>query len=473
MSPKTANEERGPLFKLAERWNRGKRWGRWKRWGGWLRGAAITVLGVAKVLVPVVVFLFGIYLVFVSAHPAQVEGSFTRVGGPTRIETAADAARFWLIAPKRVVTASVRADPAVVIYAAKCAMDNDAPLLFTPRKGQHNTVVHDLLGQWYPKKSAPRPITPITSTTSYCPVAHPRLAPIRLPTLRENADVLPLNLPVTRQASLQPFVVFASSKAPAVPRRSGSARPTEERDLPDVAVGLALAAHMARDHPNLGGVSLVVVPEYLEADTALENRLRSQHGEVLGGIVLGGEDRISDDTRTLLREILHRPDRAGILAAIKDDLGDTEGFIAAILALLLGTAASAAVVGAAQRSLFTENHKPDSKGEPPVTDEPPASSSQLSGKPTPPPPRTVGHNPFEVSDYEQPRVTLYVDGGREVTGVYQGEETLGSVSFVKLSSVQIAGLDPGRLVTVEATLIPVSKIELATTEAPPEKPTAS
>jgi hypothetical protein len=156
--------------------------------------------------------------------------------------------------------------------------------------------------------------------------------------------------------------VFASSKDPAVPRRAGSAAPSEKRDLPDVAVGLALAAHMARDHPNLGGVSLVLVPEYLEADPALENNLRAQHGEVLGGVVLGSDGRISDDTRTLLRQILRPTDRGAILGALQANRGNVEGLIAAILALLLAAAASAATVGAAQRSLIPESKTTDSRG---------------------------------------------------------------------------------------------------------------
>jgi hypothetical protein len=65
---------------------------------------------------------------------------------------------------------------------------------------------------------------------------------------------------------------------------------------------------------------------------------------------------------------------------------------------------------------------------------------------------------------------VYLSGGREVTGVYQGEETLGDVRFIKLSTAQIAGPDPGGLFEADATLIPVSKIELATTGSPAPEP---
>jgi hypothetical protein len=59
---------------------------------------------------------------------------------------------------------------------------------------------------------------------------------------------------------------------------------------------------------------------------------------------------------------------------------------------------------------------------------------------------------------------VYLAGGREVTGLYQGEEVLGDVTFMKLSAAEVVGLTPAHLVTAQATLVPVSKIDLAVTE---------
>ena len=99
-----------------------------------------------------------------------------------------------------------------------------------------------------------------------------------------------------------------------------------------VAVGLALAAHMAPE--TMGGVSVVVVPHNLEANPGLETDLRSEHSAVLGGVVLGGPDRISEDTRDLLRQILRQPERAAILEAVHSSLGDVGAILAAALALI-------------------------------------------------------------------------------------------------------------------------------------------
>jgi hypothetical protein len=108
-------------------------------------------------------------------------------------------------------------------------------------------------------------------------------------------------------------------------------------DRPDVAVGLALAAHMARkDWP----VSLVVVPRYVEADSDLENALRKRRRQVTGGIVLGPTEVIPEDTRALLRQVLAATGRSGVLGALQGFLGSLDALVAAILALLGASAAS-------------------------------------------------------------------------------------------------------------------------------------
>ena len=128
--------------------------------------------------------------------------------------------------------------------------------------------------------------------------------------------------------TLAPVVVFAAAIKPG--------------HLPDVAVGLALAAHMAR--ANREKVSLVVVPHYLESDLELENKLESQHELVTGGVVLGQTPTVPEDTRALLRQLLTSRDRQGVLAQVQANLGSVGSLIAALLALV-GLATAAAIGG--------------------------------------------------------------------------------------------------------------------------------
>jgi hypothetical protein len=345
-----------------------------------------------------------------------------------------------------------------MLAAARCAIWEDAPLLFTPSKG----VVKHLIKQWGVSKTHHAIVKTINPN---CYRLHPKTPP-GLHTLTENEDVLPrdLRLKLTSRDTVEKFVVFAASKDPAAPWRS---RGMEKRDLPDVAVGVALAAHMARDHPKLGGVSLVVVPEYLEADPALENNLRAQKGEVLGGVVLGGPGRISDDTRTLLRQILHPPDQTGVVGALRESLGDLAGVIAAILALLVGAAASAAAVGAA-RTVITERRPTGQKGEPMTDEKSDAPKVETGTQPGETGAPAFHENSVEPSD--QPRVTVYLEDGRHVTGVYKGEKKLGDVTFLKLADAQVVGLDqtnPAKAKETGVTLVPVARIALATTDPIP------
>lgn len=139
----------GPLWK---RWLKAAwRWlkAAWK-WLGrtgdkYLKGPVKVVLTILTVLIPLAVLAIGLLIVFDGPHRPQVEASFARVGGPTRIETAADAARFWLHTPVRVVETPAVETPAtsagwVMLHAAECAVDENAPLLFTPPAPRHPHV---------------------------------------------------------------------------------------------------------------------------------------------------------------------------------------------------------------------------------------------------------------------------------------------------------------------------------------------
>jgi hypothetical protein len=116
------------------------------------------------------------------------------------------------------------------------------------------------------------------------------------------------------------MVVFAAPLAPG--------------DPPDVAIGLALAAHMATPWQ---GVSLVVVPRYLEADAPLEQLLQKQSELVTGGIVLGQTPTLPEDTSILLRQSLYSPSRLDRLVSLTSPLG-----LAVTIIGLLGLGAVAA-----------------------------------------------------------------------------------------------------------------------------------
>jgi hypothetical protein len=438
-----------------------------KKWDKYLKDPVKVLLTVLTVLIPLAGLTIGLLIVFDGPHRPQVEASFARVGGATRVETAADAARFWPITPQHVVTTPPDEPANVMLDAAHCAVSEDAPLLFTRK--ERNSVVAELMKRWGPSAKETR----VTDTHSDCNPVYPG-TPAGLRILTKNQDGFPPNIGVGPKADLGSFVVFAASKDPSVPSPAG---PTSMADLPDVAVGLALAAHIARDNPHLGDVSLVVVPEYLEADPALENDLRAQKREVLGGIVLGGPGRISDDTRTLLRQILRPPEDTSILGGLKGSLGDAAGVIAAILALLVGTTASVAAVGAARTVVDSKGGRDMSEPEEPGT-QPPKPGEETSGDPprgrnddaATSVPSNARNTPFDVSERGEPLINVYLGGGGKVTGVYKGEETVGGVAFMKLAGAEIAGhaQDLPRVKT-NVTLIPVANIGFTTIE--PTDPT--
>jgi hypothetical protein len=293
---------------------------RLRKLGKWLtaRSVSLRTLGrLAIVLSALCVVVVG--LLSLRSNPSAAP--FTRVGGQNTVETAVDASRFWLTPPKRVVVTWTYESQDVMLAAARCAMDDDAPLLFMSRDPQQNRLVNATIGDWQKtatgKDSARPPVTEIksvTDVTSCIAQGHPayanRLSTLKIPNQPSQLPPLPL-IPAN---TLAPVVVFAAAIAPW--------------DPPDVAVGLALAAHMATTGQT---VSLVVVPRYLEADTALTDQLSKQPTAVTGGVVLGQTPTVPEDTSALLRQLLTSPDQ---LAEIQADLTSTGGLVAGLLALL-------------------------------------------------------------------------------------------------------------------------------------------
>jgi hypothetical protein len=273
-------------------------------------------IGLAAALAALVV---GSLLLWSIWRGKPVAAAFTRVGGATRIETALQASRFWLKPLQYVVVTRAYENEAVMLGAARCAMVRDAPLLFNsanlPRR-QLARATAKALG-----RSAAHVVwVPDLTKADSCLKAF------------KSADVADLSLlhityqPEIRHPAVQPgptlarMVVFAAALAPG--------------DEPDVAVGMALAAHLARQQP----VSLVVVPRYLEADPSLEADLGKQRELVTSGVVLGQTPTVPEDTSLLLRQLITAPDRQGWLAQLQANLGGVAPVVAALLAIVgLGT----------------------------------------------------------------------------------------------------------------------------------------
>lgn len=281
-------------------------------------------------IIALAVLVIGIWLLVDLWEGTPTAAAFTRVGGQTHVETALEASRFWTQPPGWVVAVSAAVTqenikhPALtretMMGAAQCAMAHDAPLLFRSRDPKRERVVQatiSTLGHPFEvanlgnarqclrdlSQAERKKLSASTKELSAYGLhgllsPGPRVAPIR--------------------NELAPFVVFAAAWGPGFP--------------PDIAVGLALAAHMAPQYD--GGASLVVVPRaYLEADPKLEALLRGQRRVVQGGVVLGSQKILPEDTRALLRQLLTATDRQGFLGEMRTTLGSVEPLVAALLAL--------------------------------------------------------------------------------------------------------------------------------------------
>jgi hypothetical protein len=287
-------------------------------WAGVAVAAAVCVLGF--------LLLWGVW------WGSPVAADFSRVGGASRVETALEAARFWLTPPRYVVETQTHSGE-LMLKAAQCAVIRRAPLLFTSPDPKEQRQVRALIADWRKIKTSkgvgfPHVVTKVTKC-----LGSRKLTDIAgLSTLKVPNPLI--GLPgVPSQAKLAHVVVFAAAIEPGHP--------------PDVAVGLALAAHMAR--ANRENVSLVVVPHYLESDHELVTNLQSQHELVTGGVVLGQTPTVPEETRTLLRQLITARDGHGILAELQDNLGSVGSLIGALLALV----GAVATAGAA-KSIATE-----------------------------------------------------------------------------------------------------------------------
>lgn len=346
---------------------------------------------------------------------SPVAAAFTRVGGPTRVETAIDASRFWSSPPTCFVTIPANADPEITLSAARFAMVHDAPLLYVPRNLKRRQRVHTTIDNWRAETGdSSDPVRITARSLGNARACGAKTHPVkvgRLSTLPASKELLPHLLPLRPQSTLDSVVVFAVARRPGYP--------------PDVAVGLALAAHMAREYP---AVSLVVLPRYLEADRALENQLRDQRKLVQGGVVLGSAGILTEDTHALLRQILTSTDQQAVLSQKQTILSSISSSLDSVLPLIGGAAAAGAllvllvpvvippIIEAARRTESPGSSKvQQGNGEPPVSDR--RSKRTSDGRPDSPAGTDWLNILRDLGSHDQ-YVTVWLRSGWQVAGQY-------------------------------------------------------
>lgn len=363
--------------------------GRWAKWITFLAALGVLAVGLLLLLLDV----FG---------SRQVAAPFTRVGGASQIETAVDASRFWVTPPRVFVT--IRADiknQHLMLGAGLCAAVQDAPLLYTSPVRKRERVVKATIKQWRNNATGYLPDQiPVRNESDVADCLGNLTELNGVSTLKASDPVI--SLPnILPQGTLNHVVVFAAPLAPG--------------DPPDVAVGLALAAHMARVLRSQ--VSLVVVPRYVEADPGLEKQLEHEKAAVTGGVVLGQTTTVPEDTQALLRQLLTSVDRDNLLTQIQANLESVGPLIAALVALLglAGVARLAPdlgrqVFGTENRYQFFERARPVERLKSLISTSSPKSTNDPAAPPT----------DWTAALDGNPSVILWLRSGWKVAGVVTG-----------------------------------------------------
>jgi hypothetical protein len=427
---------------------------RWKwlknvaTWAAFLAALGVLVLGVWSLLLDV----FG---------SRQVAAPFTRVGGVTQIETAVDASRFWRTPPRPFVTIRAKREQ-LMLGAGLCAAVHDAPLLYTSPFRKRERVVDATIKEWsniagtpgYQRRNQIRidnygDVTHCLATGNWADLNKVSALKVSDPVVRlPEARVKQKLAKIQVKQTVAGVVVFAAPLAPG--------------DPPDVAVGLALAAHTARV---LGKqVSLVVVPRYLEADPGLEKQLESQGELVTGGVVLGQVTTVPEDTRALLRQLLTSTDRDDVLSQIQANLGSVGPLVTALLAVLaLGAAARLAPEIRRQVVRFEHRYKIFDHAQRPM-------GRLVQFMPT------FGangnnHRPTPAGDWrdalgKEKSVTLWLSSGWEVTGTVTDwfPSSKNRSRVLQLNNAQFRRNGDRR--EAEWVLVPIDDIELITRRSP-------
>ncbi len=412
---------------------------------------------IAAVLTAVAVLVVAIVLARENLKSSPVAAGFTRVGGPTRIATAVDASHFWLNPPKYYVEVPADAHQPTMLWAAQCAIHFDAPLLLTARNPKRLLPVTETIAAWHRASASSARLIPLKD----CPP--PGSSDIsRLSTLSGSAALVPLPQIAVRE-TLAPVVVFAAAWAP--------------RDPPDVAVGMALAAHLAS--ANREPVSLVVLPRYLQADHGLENQLRDQHGLVQDGVVLGSTSVLPAETPGLLRQLLQAADQQSFLAQAENVLNSLGAVLTALLALLGAGAVAGAIVLVAPAVASKLGIGKPADSTPRAT----RPAQEWSGTMAPRTTAPSQNEPDWLADLAKEQgveVTVWLRSGQHVTGTINVPSlgTIGTATALRLNKVRIGPANSGPDQTARFVLVPVDDIAMVGVDVqaggsnPPARPGA-
>jgi hypothetical protein len=403
----------------------------------WLtkHSARVKLFGKSAIVISAVTVIV-VGLLSLRGRPAAVP--FTRVGGTRSVETAVDASRFWLTPPRRVVETPFDISQTVMLGAARCAMENNAPLLLISADRKAPRPVRMTIDSWWSKAAAKaRTIVIFNQTNVYeClarklqlnhPVKVSGLSLLKVP--GQQQEFPEVGLPA--QQALAPFVVFAASWA--------------RNDSPDVDVGLALAAHLAPEE--LHGVSLVVIQRYLEADPDLVNQLQKPSEQVTGGVVLGQNPTVPGDTRALLRQLLSSPNWLAQLIASLTPLGALAVGILALLGLFT-TAAPAAgeqallIVQGIEKVSERRRVKRTEPPNPPTEDE--GSDDVSTNKDDPGSGPQAPDEPDWVPSLSGKHLIVWLRSGSEITGDIDGLQVVDVDTEQAPAKQPLSHLRPGR-----------------------------
>jgi hypothetical protein len=312
-------------------------------------------------LVALLVLIISVPLFLNALRRPVVPPSFTRIGGHSRVETAAEAAHFWPRRPMEMV-AAIRDEPGeMMLKAAADAAARDAPLLFIPRSKELPTALQQLLKD---RPQACIRLSPGAENTKLIPKAlHNRKCPSRSSAPSPN----PTNVPVVAWSQQPPPERMSlSSTSTSVPPTSTSAsllpavgglnvvQPQDWKgstrlifataqhapDLPDVAVAVALAAHLnsapdLRTAPDDERFTVIVLPRYLQAEQDLAEVLRKHGTRVNEALLIGGSDAISDSLREVLKTTIVPLDSQKRWLAVREIIEKVGAFAVPVLILLI------------------------------------------------------------------------------------------------------------------------------------------
>ena len=403
------------------------------------------------------------FVVWDATHPTARAFAFTRVAGPTRVETALAASRFWLspIDRKPVPIPSTSARSGHVLdptwAALGCAVVDDAPVLFPPTTPAQERATEErttVLAPGVQKEPDTEGCSPQGEDGWWvfdhgdggcllppCPGDRPGAPPPRCAEGVTAPEWLPHR---KRLAGTVVFVV-----------------PHSRCDVPDLAVGIALASHLAKQD---GGtdVSVVVLPRYLESWPALERALEGAEGSVTGGVVIGGTEILPEDMRSLLRAVVPVPGRGAFLGELRANLGPFGEALIALAALLFGAQQVAKSAPVVARELARNGPRPAGVASllanplpllpvpspadflPPFRRNTMAKSTELQGMPA-----------WFAKEFAGSKVTVVMRNGESYTG-----EACGLAALPEGSSAYVLALHEGdpREGTAVRRLLPLADI---------------